>query len=78
VSFFAIFAFVIFGGYRSKRNPFDKTADDGAFFSHHQVAATSGAAYPDNGSLDDDFIQIQQCHIGCKVADAADSAKKKG
>jgi len=62
VSFFTIFAFVIFRLYGSEKDQLYKTAGDRFFFTHLQVAATGSTAYPYNGSFDDNFIQIQQCH----------------
>ena len=61
--FFTIFTCVVFWFNTAKRNQFYKKAKDRSLFRNNQVAATGCAAYTYYGSFDDDFIQIQECHI---------------
>ena len=56
MSFFTVFAFVIFWFYGSKGKQFYKAAGDGLFFSKYQVPSARSAADAQDGSLNDDLF----------------------
>lgn len=62
---FTIDAFVSPGFQRPEGDDPDQVAKNSCLFGD-QVASARRAAYPDNSTLNDYLVKIQQCHIGSK------------
>lgn len=68
VSFFACLALVAFGFAGSQRHHHRQATEDTHFRGNDQIPAANCTVDPEDGPLNDNFIQIEQTHNGAKNA----------